>query len=164
MTEAENYHGDQRSVRRSEPVVLSELVFPEHTNPYGTMFGGHAFVVMDKAAFLAANRFAQTLFVTASSEHVDFTVPVRAGEILEATAMVIHTGRTSVVVRVSLTARDPLSTEARQATVGYFTMVAIDAEGRPVEVPQLEITDPEEWEHGERLRAAALARRKNRSS
>lgn len=149
--------------RRAEPVILSEMVFPEHTNPYGSMFGGHAFAVMDKAAFLAANRFAQTLFVTASSESVDFTEPVRSGDILEAIATVIYAGRTSVVVRVDLNARNPLSTEKRPATVGYFTMVAIDAEGRPVEVPTLEVEDVAEWQHAEQIRSQAAARRKRRA-
>lgn len=151
---------DRETSRRSEPVVLSELVFPEHTNPYGTMFGGHAFAVMDKAAFLAANQFAPSLFVTASSESVDFNVPVRSGMILEAIARVIHSGRTSVVVRVILNAREPLSTEKHQATVGYFTMVAVDADGKPVQVPALEVEDQAEWEHAEQIRAVAAARRK----
>jgi uncharacterized protein (TIGR00369 family) len=154
---------DRQTPRRSEPVMMSELVFPEHTNPYGTMFGGHAFAVMDKAAFLAANSFAPSLFVTASSESVDFNVPVRSGMILETVAQVIHSGRTSVVVRVILNAREPLSTEKHQATVGYFTMVAIDADGKPVEVPELIVEDRAEWEHAEQIRAVAAARRKRRS-
>jgi uncharacterized protein (TIGR00369 family) len=150
-------------LRRSEPAILSDVVFPEDTNPYGTMFGGHAFAMMDKAAFLAANRFAHTLAVTASSESIDFTVPIRVGMILEAVARVIHAGRTSMVVRVALTCREPLSTEERQATVGYFTMVAVDAAGKPVPIPKLLIEDQAEWEHAERIRLAAAARRKRRS-
>ena len=149
-------------LRRSEPAILSDIVFPEDTNPYGTMFGGHAFAMMDKAAFLAANRFAHTLAVTASSESVDFTVPIHTGMILEATAQVIHAGRTSMVVRVVLTCREPLSTEERQATVGYFTMVAVDAAGSPVAVPTLLVEDRAEWEHAEQIRAAAAARRSRR--
>jgi len=152
-----------QELRRSEPAILSDVVFPEDTNPYGTMFGGHAFAMMDKAAFLAANKFAHTLAVTASSESVDFTVPIRVGMILEAVAQVIHAGRTSMVVRVILNCREPLSTEERQATVGYFTMVAVDAEGTPVAVPKLLVEDQAEWEHAEQIRAAATARRRKRA-
>ncbi len=150
-------------LRRSEPAILSDVVFPEDTNPYGTMFGGHAFAMMDKAAFLAANRFAHTLAVTASCESVDFTVPVRAGMILEAVANVIHAGRTSMVVRVILNCRDPLSIDEIQATVGYFTMVAVDVDGRPIEIPKLLVEDQAEWEHAEHIRAAAAARRTRRA-
>lgn len=147
------------SPRRSEPVIVSNVVFPEDTNFYGTMFGGAAFSVMDKAAFLAANRFAHTLAVTASCDSVDFNVPLRVGMILEAVAQVVHSGRTSMIVRVILNGRDPLSTEVQQATVGYFTMVAVDAAGNPIEIPQLLVEDQEEWEHAERIRQAARARR-----
>jgi acyl-CoA hydrolase len=151
------------SPRKSEPAILSDIVFPEHTNAYGTMFGGHAYAMMDKAAFLAANRFAHTLAVTASSESIDFTVPIRAGMILEVVAKVINAGRTSMVVQVVLTARDPLSTFEEQATVGYFTMVAVDETGRPIEIPKLLIEDEAEWRHAEQIRAAAKARSERRN-
>jgi uncharacterized protein (TIGR00369 family) len=154
---------NDRTPRRSEPAILTDIVFPEDTNPYGTMFGGRAYAMMDKAAFLAANRFAHTLAVTASSESVDFTVPIRAGVILEAAARVIHTGRTSMVVRVDLSARDPLSTLVERATVGYFTMVAVDETGRPIPVPELLVEDEAEWRHAEQIRAAAKARRDRRA-
>jgi acyl-CoA hydrolase len=149
----------QREPQRATPAILSDIVFPEDTNPYGTMFGGRAFAMMDKAAFLAANRFAHTLAVTASSESIDFNVPIHVGMILEAVARVIHTGRTSMVVRVVLTCREPLSTEEHQATVGYFTMVAVDAEGKPIGVPPLLVENQAEWEHAEQIRAASAARR-----
>ena len=32
------------------------MVFPEHANHYGTLFGGNALHLMAKAAFLAAGR------------------------------------------------------------------------------------------------------------
>jgi acyl-CoA hydrolase len=146
--------------QRAMPAILSDIVFPEDTNPYGTMFGGHAYAMMDKAAFLAANRFAHTLAVTASSESIDFNVPIRVGMILEAVAQVVFTGRTSMVVRVTLTCRAPLSTEEQQATVGYFTMVAVDETGAPIAVPPLLVEDQAEWDHAERIRAAAVARRR----
>lgn len=155
---------NDRLPRRSEPAILTDIVFPEDTNPYGTMFGGRAYAMMDKAAFLAANRFAHSLAVTASSESVDFTVPIRAGVILEAAARVIHAGRTSMVVRVNLSARDPLSTLVEQATVGYFTMVAVDETGRPIPVPELVVEDEAEWRHAEQIRAAARARRERRAA
>jgi acyl-CoA hydrolase len=133
-------------LRWSEPAILSDVVFPEDTDLCGTMFGGHALAVMDKAAFLAANRFAYTLAATASSESVDFTGPIRAGMILEAVAQVIRVGRTSIVVRVILTCREPLSTEERQATVGYFTMVrSMQAARRSTR--RNSWLKPAEWEH-----------------
>lgn len=149
--------------RHDAPVArLVEIVFPHHTNPYGTMFGGTAYALMDRAAYLAANQFAHCNTVTAASEHVDFTVPIRQGEIVEAAARVVLTGRTSLVVRVDLNAREPLESEWRRCTSGYFTMVAVDADGRPQQVPRFEpITeaDRDDWAIADAIRQRAAERR-----
>ncbi|MBM4375551.1 MAG: hypothetical protein FJ095_10735 [Deltaproteobacteria bacterium] len=58
---------------------LIEVVFPERTNPYGTLFGGQALALMDMAAFVAASRSARRTVVTGCSEKCDFLVPVRQG-------------------------------------------------------------------------------------
>lgn len=145
--------------RRSEPVTVFDIVFPEHANHYGTMFGGHAFAMMDKAAFLAANSFARSQVVTASSESVDFTVPVTVGMILKSVAHVVHASRTSMVVKVTLTCREMQSTSERKATTGYFTMVAVDADGKPIPIPPLVVEDQAAWKHAEQIRAAARSRR-----
>lgn len=153
MTEHEPPHNEAR---------LAEIVFPNDTNPYGTMFGGAAYAMMDRAAFLAANGYARCNTVTASSEHVDFTVPIRQGEIVEAVARVIFTGRSSMVVRVDLNARAPLDRDWRRCTSGLFTMVAVDDDGRPIEVPTFEPrTDAEraDWDLARAVREAARRRR-----
>ncbi|MGH9175787.1 MAG: acyl-CoA thioesterase [Vicinamibacterales bacterium] len=141
---------------------LAEIVFPNDTNPYGTMFGGVAYAMMDRAAFLVANGYARCNAVTASSEHVDFSVPIRQGEIVEAVARVIYTGRSSIVVRVDLNARAPLVRDWRRCTSGLFTMVAVDDNGTPVEIPLFEPrTDAERaaWEIARQVREAARQRR-----
>ena len=140
---------------------LAEIVFPNDTNPYGTMFGGAAYAMMDRAAFLAANGYARCNAVTASSEHVDFSVPIRQGEIVEAVARVIFTGRSSMVVRVDLNARAPLDRAWRRCTSGLFTMIAIGDDGKPVEVTPFEPrTDAEraDWEIARQVREAARQR------
>jgi acyl-CoA hydrolase len=141
---------------------LVEIVFPNDTNPYGTMFGGMAYALMDRAAFLAANSFARCNAVTASSEHLDFSVPIRQGEIVEVVAAVVYSGRTSMVVRVDLSARSPLESAWRRCSSGFFTMVAIGEDGMPVEVPQyVPRTDEEraDWETARQIREAAHQRR-----
>jgi acyl-CoA hydrolase len=53
-------------------VRMAEIVFPNHTNHLGTLFGGQALAWMDKAAFLAAARYSRRTVVTARSDQVDF--------------------------------------------------------------------------------------------
>jgi acyl-CoA hydrolase len=147
----------------TRPVArLVEIVFPNDTNPYGTMFGGAAYALMDRAAFLAANAYARCNAVTASSEHLDFSVPIRQGEIVEVVAAVVFTGRTSMIVRVDLYARLPLESAWRHCTSGFFTMVAIGENGAPAEVPRYTPSSDEErvdWETARSIREAALQRR-----
>lgn len=127
---------------RSEPVRLIEMVFPEQTNHYGTLFGGQALALMDKAAFIAASRYCRRTVVTANSERCDFHTPVRQGQIAELVASVVSTGRTSMAVEVELTGEDLLSGVREIATRGRFTMVALDESGRPTPVPTLPDRQP----------------------
>lgn len=114
-----------------------EMVFPEQTNHYGTLFGGQALALMDKAAFVVASRYARRTVVTASSERVDFHVPVRQGQLVELTATILSTGRTSMVVEVALVAEDLLTGDRQLGTRGRFVMVALDAHGHATAVPPL---------------------------
>ena len=112
-------------------VRLVEIVFPDHCNHLGTLFGGQALAWMDKAAFLAASRHAGGTVVTARSDRIDFTAPVRLGEIVEVVARVHAVGRSSITVRVSLLRESVPGGEQVAATSGEFVMIAVDAGGRP---------------------------------
>jgi acyl-CoA hydrolase len=121
-------------VSRPRESRMWEIVFPDHANHLGTLFGGQALAWMDKAAFVAATRFARRTVVTARSERVDFHVPVRQGQLVELVARVVETGRSSIHVEVELHAEDALAGTRRLCTRGCFTMIALDGEGRPVRV------------------------------
>lgn len=116
---------------------LLEMVFPDHTNHLGTLFGGQALAWMDKAAFIVASRHARRTVVTARSEEVSFRVPVRVGQLVEMVARVVKVGRSSMHVEVELTAEDLLSGDRRICTTGHFVMIALDSNGAPTPVPAL---------------------------
>ena len=119
---------------------LVEMVFPEQTNHYGTLFGGQALALMDKAAFVVASRYARRTVVTASSEKVDFHVPVRQGQLVELVTRVVATGKTSMTVEVDLYAEDLLTGDRQLGTRGRFVLVALDAHGKPTSVPPLAVS------------------------
>ncbi len=112
-------------------VVIAEMVFPNETNHYGTLFGGDALRLMDKAAFIAASRYSRTSVVTASLDKTDFREPVRQGELVEVIGRVLSRGRTSMLVETELFSEDLLTGKRRLCTVSRFVMVAVDGEGRP---------------------------------
>lgn len=115
-------------------VRLVELVFPHLTNHIGTLFGGHALAMMDKAAFLSATRFSRRSMVTVASDRVEFKVPVRAGQMVELVARVVRVGTTSVTVSVQMFAEDLLAPRRVLATHGSFVFVAVDEDGHPIPV------------------------------
>jgi acyl-CoA hydrolase len=110
------------------------MVFPNQTNHYGTLFGGDALRLMDMAAFVTASRYARRPVVTASSERIDFHVPVRQGQLAEVVGRVIATGRTSLTVEVELWAEDLLTGKRELCTKGSFVLVAVDEHGRPAPI------------------------------
>ncbi len=59
---------------------LLEMVFPDHTNHLGTLFGGQALAWMDKAAFIVASRHARRAVVTARGVHPERAWRAARGE------------------------------------------------------------------------------------
>lgn len=109
---------------------LTDMVFPGQTNHYGTLYGGDALKMMGKAAFIAATRHARAVIVMAASDRIDFTSPIREGEMVELVAAVRMTGRSSVQVEVALSAENLLSGDRRHAATALFTMVSVGPDGR----------------------------------
>ena len=153
---------DPRTPQPTVEVVTVDHVLPGSTNTHGTMFGGEVLALMDKVAAIAALRFCRQPVVTASTERIDFRTPIRLGDIIEARARVIHTGRTSMMVCIEIWDERPLTGERELCTTGYCSLVSIDENGRPQPVPPLQVRTPAEeadWAHGEEIRAEIKARR-----
>jgi acyl-CoA hydrolase len=115
--------------------TLLESVFPQDTNPQGTLFGGQLVAWMDKAAGYAALRRARTPVVTATIENISFDVPIKQGQLVELQARVVSVGRTSMRVRVEVFVEDPFDGSRGLVTVGHFVMVALGPDRRPTPVP-----------------------------
>ncbi len=112
-------------------VVIAEMVFPNQTNHYGTLFGGDALRLMDKAAFIAASRYSRTAVVTASLDKTDFHEPVHQGDVAEVIGRVLSRGRSSMVVETRLFSENLLTGQRRLCSVSRFVMVAVDGAGQP---------------------------------
>lgn len=115
-----------------------EIVFPEQANHYGTLFGGTALNLMSKAAAIAAARRAGANVVMASSDKVDFHLPVPVGQLVELTACVERIGRTSMTVKVDVISETMCTRERKLAMRGRFEMVAVDDDGHPTPIRKIE--------------------------
>lgn len=113
---------------------IFKAVFPNTTNHYDTLFGGHAMQLMDEVAFIAATRFARKRVVTVSSDQIDFNRSIPAGTIIELVAHVVHVGRTSLKVNVDIFVEQMYQEGREKAIEGSFTFVAVDEHKQPVPV------------------------------
>lgn len=116
---------------------LLHMVFPDHTNHLGTLFGGQALAWMDMAAFIVASRWARSTVVTARSEQVDFNQPIHKGDLVEVVAKIAKVGRSSMNVEVEVITENLLTGEHKLCTRGRFVMIALDPLGQPTPVPAL---------------------------
>jgi len=136
----------------------SQLMMPQHSNSLNNVFGGVILAMMDTAAAVSAIRHARMTCVTVSVDRVDFRQPIYLGELVIMKCSVNFVGRTSMEVGVRVEAEHLLTGVRRHTNSCYLTYVAVDAGGRPVEVPRLVVEDPEEIRRYE----AAIERRRRR--
>jgi len=148
-----------------EPISVFEEIFPGDTNPYGTAFGGKILALMDRAAGLAASRFARRHFVTASLDALEFSAPVRQGEIAEVEARVVYTSAHTCAALVRVFAIDKDVWDRRQCCAGSGFMVAVGEDGKPLSIPQLQPSTTEarrEWDDARHIHEEMLSRRARR--
>lgn len=120
-------------------VTMTELVLPSHTNALSSVFGGVIMSWIDIAAAISAQRHCKSSVVTASIDALNFEAPVYAGWIVNLKAKVNYTGRSSMEVGVRVDAENTSTGERFRTASAYLTFVAINSEGRPIEVPELEL-------------------------
>ena len=135
-------------------VEMAELMLPHHSNPAGVVHGGELMKMMDNAAGVVAARHCRSNVVTAMVEDISFHNPVRVGDLVIVHAMMTFASRSSMEVQVEVETEDLFTGKMLRALTAYFVMVAMDAKGKPLEVPPLIVSTEEE----ERLFNEALAR------
>ena len=150
-------HRPIKRVRESQHET-SELMMPGDANNLGHVFGGVILSMMDKTAAISAFRHCRLNVVTASIDRVDFREPIHLGDLVVMKASVNYAGRTSMEVGVRVEAEELLSGRRRHTNSCYLTFVAVDRNGRPVEVPGIKPETPDEIRRYE----AAQERRQRR--
>jgi acyl-CoA hydrolase len=127
-------------------------------NSAGYVHGGTVMKLCDEVAGLAAVKHSRCRVVTAGMDRMTFLEPIHVAELVTFTASVNAAWRTSMEVGVRVTAEQPRDGTIRHTNTAYLTMVALDENGRPTEVPPLVAETPEE----QRREREAQTRRRNR--
>lgn len=130
--------------KQQKTLTMSVLMTPDMANFSGHVHGGATLRLLDQAAYACAARYSNNYVVTLSVDQVFFREPLRVGELVTFLASVNYTGKTSMEVGIRVIAEDIIKHHSRHAMTSYFTMVAVDGNGRPVRVPSLDIETPTE--------------------
>ncbi|KAA8607239.1 acyl-CoA thioester hydrolase [Salipiger aestuarii] len=138
---------------------MTVLMTPDMANFSGKVHGGALLNLLDRVAFSCASRFSGRYAVTLSVDQVTFKQPINVGELVTFRASVNHAGRTSMEVGIRVEAEDIRKGTRRHTNSCYFTMVAVDDDGKPAEVPTLRILTETE---AKRNRSAGVRRRLRR--
>ena len=121
----------------STRVEMSEVMEPQHANFVGKIFGGTILSLVDLCAYATSSRFAGGICVTASVDRVDFHNPIDVGELVSLVGHVTYVGRTSVETTIEVFAENIFTGVKRHTNTARVTMVALDENERPREVPRL---------------------------
>jgi acyl-CoA hydrolase len=135
--------------------VLTEWMGPQDANSAGFVHGGTVMKLCDEAAGIAAIRHSRSRVVTAGMDRMTFLLPVYVGELLTLHASVNAAWRTSMEVGVRVQAENVVTGQVRHTNTAYLTMVAVDEDGHPTQVPPFE---PETADEVRREQEAQLRR------
>lgn len=143
---------------RQSEVTMTEMVLPNDTNTLNNLMGGRLLHWMDICAAISAQKHSNRIVVTASVDNVSFTEPIRLGNIITMHARVTRAFNSSMEVFLEVWAEDIPAGLRVSTNRAFYTFVAVDQNGRPIEVPPL----LPETEADEELFVSALRRRQLR--
>src|SRR4051812_47779510 len=113
-----------------EAITLRFMAAPTDAGYAGTVSAGRVLEWIDKAGYACAAGWSGHYCVTAYAGNVTFSRPVEVGQLVEVTARLVHTGRSSMHILVTVEAGD-VTTGARALTTQCLMIfVAVGADGR----------------------------------
>ncbi|MEM9859338.1 MAG: acyl-CoA thioesterase [Bacteroidota bacterium] len=139
-------------------VTMTELVLPNDTNTLNNLMGGRLMHWMDIVSAIAAQKHSNRIVVTASVDNVSFSEAIQLGNVVTLKARVTRAFSSSMEVRIDVEAEDIPSGKSFESNSAFFTFVAVDQSGRPIDVPEVVPETKEEKE----LYDGALRRRQLR--
>jgi acyl-CoA hydrolase len=117
--------------------IMNEMVLPNDTNVLNNLRGGMVLHWMDVAAAIAAQRHSNRIVVTASVDNVSFQKPIKLGDVVTIRAQISRSFKTSMEIHLSVYTENIPSGSRVKCNNAFYTFVALDSEGSPVQVPEV---------------------------
>lgn len=99
---------------------------------------------MDIVSAIAGQKHSNSTVVTASVDNISFRSPIQLGNVVTLRAKVTRAFTSSIEIRIDVEAENIPEGKKVASNTAYFTFVAVDKEGTPVEVPEIEPETEEE--------------------
>jgi acyl-CoA hydrolase len=148
----------KKKFAKESSTIMTEMVLPNDTNTLNNLMGGKLMHWLDIVAAIAAQKHSNRIVVTASADNISFRQPIALGNVVTLTSQVTRSFNSSMEVFIEVTAEDIPASKKVMTHRAYFTFVAVDQNGKPIEVPEVVPETPEEIEQFE----GALRRRQLR--
>ncbi len=134
---------EEKTAKESE-AIISRVMLPPDANVAGNVFGGTILKMIDEIAGIVAIKHCRKNSVTANIEHIDFIYPVHIGDLLELRGRLNFVGKSSMEVGVEVFTENLETGDINFAGRATVTMVALDGNGKPIEVPKLKLVTEED--------------------
>ena len=123
-------------------------MLPSDANPNGNVFGGTILKHVDLIAGIVAKRHARnTNCVTASIDRMTFLKPVYIGNALILSARLNYVRKSSMEIEVNIDSENLDDGTMVRTGTAFVTMVALDHNGKPTEVPSLLLETEDDKQH-----------------
>ncbi|MEO0294841.1 MAG: acyl-CoA thioesterase [candidate division WOR-3 bacterium] len=136
------------------------VVFPEHANSIGSLYGGYMMRWILDAGTLLATKFTKGPCVIGSMDSIDFIKPVKIGDILLFESFVEYVGNTSIEIGVNVFSGRYDKEEL--ACISNLSFVALDSEGNKRIIDRKVYPENEEEEKIYKMAIERRERRKKR--
>lgn len=123
--------------REDTRVEMTDIVLPGDTNHHGTIFGGKVMSMVDICGAIAASKFCRMPVVTAAVDNLNFTAPIKSGQVIKLIGHVNAAFEKSMEIEVNVSGEDLLTGEVWQTTTAYLTFVAV-VDGKSQKLGKLE--------------------------
>lgn len=152
--------------RMARPVSFSRaeqvhIISPADVNSSYTLFGGMLMQWIDIVAGVVSRRHSGCTTRTAAVDHLNFIAPAYIDDIVTIAGRITFVGTTSMEVCVdTFVERLSNPNERLHVNRAYLTMVAVDKDGKPTQVPDLICeTEAEKADYEAGMERRALRRR-----
>ena len=137
------------------------IILPMDVNASFSLFGGKLMEWIDIVAAVVARRHSGQQVTTVAVDHLEFLAPAKLNDMVVLNGRMTYTGRTSMEVCVETYVETVENGgERKLINRAYLTMVALDRNLRPTEVPMLSLCTTEEQADFERAQKRVERRKK----